>query len=321
MITPTLTIGLPVYNGEAFLAQALDALLDQTFEDFELIVTDNASTDGTEAICRRYAAQDARIRYLRNERNIGAAPNFNRSVALARGRYFKWAADDDLCAPAFLETCVEALDADPTVVLASTDTQLINENGSPLVFDKVREAFIDSYGRPWYWSFEPQYELADVDPVTRFRSVLLRTAWCVEVFGVIRTDVLRRTSLIGDFYGSDKVLLAELSLFGRFHKSERPLFLRRCHPKQSSYQTPRRQAEWISGRRAGLIVLPQWRAFRGYLGALRRADLSLTDQARGTAAVLELAFRPEKLRRLFIPGPDNYFGLGTSGVRRAKCEA
>src|SRR5690606_26450231 len=125
-----------------------------------------------------------------------------------------------------------------------------------------------------------------------------------------RTDVLRRTSRIGTYYGSDKVLLAELSLFGRFAKSEEPLFLRRCHPRQSSYQSPRQQAEWISGRRAGRVVVPQSRALRGYLGALGRAPLSAVDRLRGLAAVVELVFRPEKLRRVFVPGPDNYFGIG-----------
>jgi len=107
---PRLSIGLPVYNGEEYLAESFDALLGQTYEDFELVVSDNASTDGTEAICRKYAAQDSRIRYLRLPRNIGATPNHNHVFAESRGELFKWASHDDLYGRDLLRLCVEALD-------------------------------------------------------------------------------------------------------------------------------------------------------------------------------------------------------------------
>src|SRR3954470_1068595 len=93
---PRVSIGLPVYNGQRFLAPAVSSLLAQTFADFELVICDNASTDDTEAICRRFAERDPRVRYHRNEQNVGAAPNFNRALALSTGQYFKWAAHDDL---------------------------------------------------------------------------------------------------------------------------------------------------------------------------------------------------------------------------------
>jgi glycosyltransferase involved in cell wall biosynthesis len=95
---PRLTVGLPVYNGEKYLAESLEALLGQSYEDFELIISDNASTDGTADICRRYGEQDSRIRYVRQSRNIGCAPNHNFVVKEARGELFKWASDDDLYA-------------------------------------------------------------------------------------------------------------------------------------------------------------------------------------------------------------------------------
>ncbi len=113
-----LSIGLPVYNGERFLSAAIDSLLRQTFEDFELIISDNASTDATGAICRGYADQDRRIRYLPTKENIGSAPNFNRVIELASAPYFSWAAHDDVRAPQYLERCVEVLDRDPSVILA-----------------------------------------------------------------------------------------------------------------------------------------------------------------------------------------------------------
>src|SRR5712672_2829455 len=112
---PRLSIGLPVYNGENFLAESIEALLGQSYEDFELIISDNASTDGTPDICRRYAKQDSRIRYIRQPRNIGSAPNHNVVIERARGELFKHASHDDLYARDLLERCVAALDERPNV--------------------------------------------------------------------------------------------------------------------------------------------------------------------------------------------------------------
>ena len=93
---PRLTVGLPVYNGEKYLAESLDALLGQSYGDFELIISDNASTDATEAICREYAAKDPRITYLRQPANIGATPNHNFVFEQSHTELFKWASYDDL---------------------------------------------------------------------------------------------------------------------------------------------------------------------------------------------------------------------------------
>lgn len=126
---PRLSIGLPVFNGDKFLNKAIDSLLAQTFEDFELIISDNASTDKTEEICRTYAEKDQRIRYYRNEKNIGCARNFNRVFKLSSAEYFKWAAHDDLHAPNFLMKCVEVLDQNPSVILCHSQVYIIDEYG------------------------------------------------------------------------------------------------------------------------------------------------------------------------------------------------
>jgi len=126
---PAISLGLPVYNGESYLAQAIEAVQQQTNGHFELIITDNASTDGTEAICRVYERRDRRIRYYRNESNLGAAGNFNCDFALAGGPFFKWVAYDDLMASAFLERCVDVLHRDPSVVLCYPRASIIDENG------------------------------------------------------------------------------------------------------------------------------------------------------------------------------------------------
>src|SRR3989337_590294 len=123
---PTVSIGLPVFNGEKYLRQALDSILAQTYQDFELIISDNASTDKTQQICREYVKKDSRIRYYRNKRNLGATRNHNRVFELSCGEYFKWASHDDLLAPEFLSRCVSVLDQDHSIVLCHSKTGRIN---------------------------------------------------------------------------------------------------------------------------------------------------------------------------------------------------
>ena len=127
------SIGVPVYNGERYLADALTAISDQTYPNFEVIVSDNASTDLTQEICEEFTRSDDRFRVVRHEENLGASPNFNYVVHEAKGPYFKWATDDDLIAPTFLETCVAALDAAPAdVALVYPKTILIDEDGNEI---------------------------------------------------------------------------------------------------------------------------------------------------------------------------------------------
>ena len=104
---PRVSIGLPIYNGENLVIETLDSFLSQTFSDFEVIISDNGSIDRTQQICEDYAAKDGRIKYYRNLKNLGVAPNLNRVFELSSGEYFKWADHDDLLAPDFLLRCVE----------------------------------------------------------------------------------------------------------------------------------------------------------------------------------------------------------------------
>jgi glycosyltransferase involved in cell wall biosynthesis len=261
---PRLSIGLPVYNGEAFLREALDDLLAQTFRDFELVISDNASTDATEAICREYAERDPRIRYVRSEENRGAAWNFNRSFELARGRYFKWAACDDRCEPTFLERCIEALESDRSVVLAYPRAIDIGDAG------EVRGE------RRWHLHDD------DTRPAERFRYQICVDHWCFHVFGVIRADVLRETRLIDRYAASDRVLLAHLCLLGSFREIEDPLFLHRQHAQRSTAANPTLQsrAEWFDPGRGGRLTFPSWRLLAEYAGTIWRTPLAAADRAR-----------------------------------------
>ena len=174
-VNPRVSIGLPVYNGERFISAAIESILSQNYQDLELIILDNASTDRTGEICRSYAETDRRVRYFRNIQNVGAAANFNLAFQLARGIYFKWAASDDLCRPAFIERCVELLDAQPDAVLAFPDPEFVNEDESPLPYDDRIKAFIDENGKRWWWRTERVNDLASADPIQRLEHILLRT--------------------------------------------------------------------------------------------------------------------------------------------------
>lgn len=298
---PTVTIGLPVYNGERFLAEAIESALGQTWGDLELIVSDNASTDATEDIARGYAARDRRLRYERSATNRGAAWNFNHTVELARGRYFKWAAHDDRFAPEFVERCLAVLEADPTVVACSTGTQLIDVAGRPIETGQMRVPFsaLDSAGnRIEVWPPDGPRRLDAWDPCVRFEQILIETRACLEDYAVIRTEALRRTSLVGPYYASDKVHLAELALLGRFEQTPETLFFRRCHPGQSTnIDSPRERQTWIDPGWGGGMVSPRWRCLRGYVRALRM-PLSPWERARCLLTIARWMSQPAGWRRV-----------------------
>jgi glycosyltransferase involved in cell wall biosynthesis len=264
---PRLSIGLPVYNGERYLALALDALLAQSFTDFELIISDNASTDRTEEICRRYLAMDGRIRYFRQPVNFGAAPNHNFVVDQARGELFKWASHDDLYGRELLLRCVEALDARPEVVLCH-----------------AWEAFIDAEGAIVH---TVDYRLASDSPSAPRRFAdLLFVQGGDDLYGVIRTEVLRRTPLHGSYHHAERTLVAELGLYGPFHQVPEVLYFRRDHPDRAerARSTRRARAANFDPRRASRLRHPVIRLLLeylwGYVAAIRRAPLSRSERLR-----------------------------------------
>jgi glycosyltransferase involved in cell wall biosynthesis len=254
---PQVSIGLPVFNGESYLKEAVDSLLGQTFRDFELIIADNASTDDTEAISRRLAETDGRIRYVRNETNIGAMGNFNRTVALARGTYFKWAAHDDVHNETCLQRCVQALDRDSGVVLVHPRVQDIDERGA-IVRTKRYKLKTDS-----------------PDAVERFRDLIRNDYSCEAIFGLMRLDALRATRLLSDYADCDRVLLAEIGLSGRFFEIPEFLFSHREHEDRSvrQYRDRQERCAWFDPRKAGKPGFPYTREFWGFLGAVRRAPI------------------------------------------------
>jgi glycosyltransferase involved in cell wall biosynthesis len=261
---PRVSIGVPVHNGEKFLAAALESLLRQTFVDLEVVVSDNASTDATPEIVQAFARRDPRVRYHRNQTNIGAAPNFNLTVDLARGEFFKWAAHDDVLAPSFVERCVEALDRDPSLVLAYPKVKYIDEQGREI--------------EPWTLRLPTD----DPRPSVRYVS-LLDPHECFEVFGIMRREALLRTPMMGAYAHGDGVLLARLALMGPFVEIPEYLFFSRRHPGQSISRFRddyNEYAVWFDPRLGGKRVFAWWRLHFEWLRSLSMVPLPTSEKLR-----------------------------------------
>ncbi|MEP6492883.1 MAG: glycosyltransferase family 2 protein [bacterium] len=214
MSEPLVSIGLPVYNGGKLLLPCLDSLVRQTYGNIEFIISDNASTDGTKAVCEAYAARDPRIRFVTTEKNRGAAWNHRQVLELARGEYFKWCGADDAIAPRFVEACVAALTARPDAVLAFPLTVVMDEDGQ-----SVRKT-------------TDRLPVSSPDPRVRFQALL--SNWEVThspFYGVMRCSALARTRPFGDFLAGDRSFLAELALKGPFLQVEEFLMYRRNYSK------------------------------------------------------------------------------------------
>jgi len=252
---PRVSIGLPVFNGENFLVEALDSILAQSFTDYEVIICDNASTDQTAEICNDYLQRDGRLRYFRNERNLGAAPNFNQTFHKSRGKYFKWASHDDLMTTDYIEKCVTALETDPKAVLCHSLVNLIDEKGDSL--DIHNSNLVNSDSHHTY---------------LRFGALTLRPHQCLECDGVIRSEALVKTSLIGSFHSSDRAILAELSLLGRFIQLNEPLFLTREHKARyrRAAVSPQDRLKFHNTAKRGRIILPTWSLYAKYITMVRR---------------------------------------------------
>ena len=201
---PLVSVGIPVFNGQNYLDEAIRSVLSQTIDDLELVICDNASTDRTAEICQDHAASDKRVVYARNEHNLGAIPNYNRAFDLARGRYFKWLAHDDRILPRFLEATVGALETDPAAVLCNSVVEYIGRNGQRLAnYETVLR------------------DGADDRPSERFAALVLRSHSVVDVFATFRRSAWLGNRK-GSFHGEDRAFLAYMALKGRTHSGEGP---------------------------------------------------------------------------------------------------
>jgi glycosyltransferase involved in cell wall biosynthesis len=271
---------VPVRNGERYLRQALDSILTQSFSDLEVVISDNASTDSTAAICEEYATRDRRVRYERRPADIGPAENFNVVFRQSRGEYFKWAAADDICGPDFLRRAVEVLDTDVETVVCYARTAIIDDAG------QVVRA--EDYEVP----------LEAEAPAERLRALVRvdhRRHGAHELYGVMRSEALRRTDLHSPHVRSDSIALVQLCLQGKLVTLPDVLFFNRDHSGRSTSGKERpirpgsRLSRWIGGgpkpptdwfnpAKRGRIVFPEWDVVAQYTSAVHTADLPEADR-------------------------------------------
>lgn len=294
-----LTVGLPVYNGDLYLSQAIESILGQSFGEFQLLIADNASTDGTEEIARGYVARDSRVRYHRNEANIGLAANFNLVFRMSDTQYFRWATSDDVSLPDFQKRCIDCLDGDRGIVLAYTTTRFIDEHGSRV--DRLDRGL----------------DLSSDDPAERLRLILEAGSWVNAVLGVIRSDALAKTGLMPSYSSGDFGLLGELSLLGKFHELPECQFLRRLHQGSSSQHG--KEVGWMEfywKGRGGPFTPPLWNRCRHHLRTIARSTLPLRTKIDLSGHLLRtMNWRRGRLWREFLQALASWFrGMGAGGT-------
>jgi len=292
----TVSIGLPVYNGEKYVREAIESVLAQTFKDLELIISDNGSTDKTGEICREYAQKDPRVCYFYNEENLGAARNFNRTFELSSGKYFKWLAADDAMEPQFLERCVKLLDNNHSLVLVC-----------PRYFEHKE---MSGLVRP----IDYDHNLTFPKAHQRFRRLL--SNWhrghFYPIWGLFRSEVLRGTRLIRPFTGADECLVLELALKGKFGQVPEYLLRLRDHPDafhimkyRNDWREGTAEAHWYDPENTGTVFLPYWRRLYEYALLAVRSNEDLSSKLR---MIIDLHLLwPRWWRRL---GSELFFAVG-----------
>lgn len=260
---------MPVYNGERYLAEALDSILGQTFGDFHLVISDNGSTDGTESICREYTVRDARVAYVRYDVNRGAAWNYNNVFAQCETPFFRWAAADDAFAPTCFERCAEVMAGAPQgVALCYAKTLVIDEDSEVV-------------GR-----YDDDLDLRSSRPHRRISRIVRTMVQGNPTFGLVRSDALRATRGHLSFPGADYVLMLEIALQGEIWEISEHLFLRRRHAGISRMVNP--SSEEITSfldPAAKPVRHERLRLLGEYLAAVRHADLSRVERAACYASV------------------------------------
>lgn len=257
---PRISVGLPVYNGERFVAEAIDSVLQQTYSDFELIISDNASTDRTEEICRAYVSQDQRVKYYRSAENVGAARNIRHVFERSSAPYFKWLCHDDTCGPRFLEKCVTVLDECPNVVVCHSRSAFIDEQGNFL-----REHNVGCH-------------LQSSRPSDRARQYILQSTDSYHaVYGLIRKAALKKTSLLAPYVNSDVVLILQLALLGEIYEVSDVLLFFRDHLDRTNhrFKTYAEIVSWHDPSKQSRWQFPRWRVMLELARSISRTGLEI----------------------------------------------
>jgi len=277
---PLVSVGIPVFNGELFLREAIDSILAQSHSNLELIISDNASTDRTSAIGEEYAMRDPRVRYLRQPRNIGAPRNWNVVATHARGKYMKWASANDYCDTAMLAACIDVLESDPRVVLCYGATRLVDE--------------LTGAVQP----FDGDFSITEEQPSGRLSGLLARMRLNNAMSGLIRMEVLRKTGLDRPYPGGDLVLMAELAMAGKFVLLPHPFLYRRIGGRTFSGLLADKELKQFFDPQASFgLGLNRLRLYIDFFSSVMRASMSLREKGRALTRVARSAYWDFTVRR------------------------
>jgi len=280
---PLVSIGLPIFNGAQYIEASLDSILGQSYSNIEIIVCDNASTDSTPEILKKYMSKDARISYIRHEKNYGAAKNYNSTFLNSTGKYFKWAAHDDSLDSDYISRCVREMEEDKDLVLVQPRTGQINEFGVQTSHEYIHSSDIikiDSVGCQLYKTL-----------------ILDRGSW-TRIFGLIRSDVLRDTPLIANYIGSDLTLLGELGLRGKVRDIDDVLFWRRHHDNTSTtgeFASRRKRWVWFDTSNNPKVSLPEWRLNLEMSKSIFRQNVSIGTKIKCYGVVTQRMWKKKRL--------------------------
>jgi len=284
------TIGVPVYNGERFLRQCLDSLLAQTYRDFVLVISDNASTDGTQQICEAYARADRRVRYHRNRVNIGLYGNFNLLLERVRTPFVKLSSADDFWAPTMLADAMEEMERDPSLALCHPRAVLVDEHGR-----EIRR-------------YERSLQLMEDDPAVRFRRVLAELGLVNQLMGVMRTAVVRSMLPLMKQPLADSVFVAELSLHGKIMELPKFQYFRRFHEQCSSWdrESESHQLKLVASGGTQRLRLATWKYHWGLVRRVLHSPVRIGAKTRllvllGRRAAWDRAELLRECRQLFWP--------------------
>lgn len=276
---PRVSFAIPVRNGEPFLNQALDSVCAQEYDDFEVVVCDNASTDGTPDVVRRFSERDPRVRYVRNAEDIGQIENFNRVFELSRGDFIRWMGADDRLEPDYAGKCVSALDARPDAVGVTTQWRYIDDTG--------QVEFLDVPG--------PRVDASTPARRLRLTLKLLQSHELLfdPIYSLLRRDALARTGMLPVSRWTDRILAVELSLLGPFCHLDDCLSTRRKARESRKLRLSRYHENL-----AGELQEHRWMLYREFANIVRRAPLAGRQKCSCWGAVLAYWLRDEGRRHL-----------------------
>ncbi len=292
---PRLSIGVPVYNGADYIREAIESHLNQDFGDFELVVSDNCSDDGTPDIVNELAAADPRITYTRNDDNIGGPANFNRLFRLTSGELFRWAAADDRIEPGYLSKVIDMMDQDHRIVIGHAESLLIDPASEPML--EMEQGYLGGDGYLEAIRLSPpdgDNRFHSLSPHQRIDAVINNNHRNFYIFGIMRRDTMMQTRLHGSFYGGDRTLLVEMAMRGTFRKVNEPLFASRSHAKNSG----RNGLNFEELKQHGAQDLSfASQVMKGYISGVRSANVGRADELKCLGIIAKKFKQPTRLIR------------------------